>query len=472
MSTFYAATEFLERYAGVLWVWPGEHGTVIPKMDRLTATVREQLSEPAFRARKFSGIRKAKMAHYRIHLTGREIRSHFHHNVWRVLRPEMYEKHPEYFSLVDGKRRKPTKQNPSSNWQACTSNPQVIQLCVDAAKRQFKKQPWISAFSVSQNDGLGFCECDKCRALDPPGVEGISDRYFLFMNAVADGVRDEYPDKFISCLAYGGKGTAAVPVQVKLRDNTLIYAVVPTLRDHHETIVEWSKAAPNLGVYFWLHGKPVPKFYPHRWAKYLKFLRRHNVREVYAEVYQHKPERMATWELDGPRVWLTAKLLWNPDADIDELMQRFCSRFYGPAQEPMQRYYQQCEKAWERREDPFDFGKKWRDLEFDQYTATDMIVMERCVAEALELSTTAPEVNARLQALANALAPVAGYIRQLALADELPKTAIADQRDAEEAVAKIHALEMRARDLAREGKSLMGTLPNETETAIDTCFCR
>ena len=471
VSTFYAATEFLERYAGVLWVWPGDHGTVVPKVSRLEAVVRAQTSEPAFRARKFSGIRRARMAYYRIHQKGRETRSNFHHNVFTVLKVRLHDTHPEYFSLVAGKRHRLGKSS-SSNWQACTTDPETVQAFANAARRQFKRYPWISAFSVSQNDGHGFCDCERCRALDLPGVEGISDRYFTFMNAVADATRDEYPSKFISCLGYGRRGTRDVPARIKLRPNTLIYAVVPTLRHHHEEIVEWSKAAPNLGAYFWVHGKPVPKFYPRRWAQYLRFMREHNVREVYAEVYQDNPKRMATWELDGPRVWITAKLLWNPDADIDELMQRFCRRFYGAAHEPMLRYYRQCEKAWERREDPFDFGREWRALEFDLYKTADVDAMEGCVSEALDLAKGDETVTARLTALKKAFAPVAAYVRQLDLANVLAECPLRNRDDAEGLVARVHEAEVASRRHVERNRSLFGTLPSETEVAIDGLFSR
>lgn len=56
VGTFYAATEFLERYARVVWVWPGEYGTVIPKASRFAATVHKQRSEPAFLSREYSGM--------------------------------------------------------------------------------------------------------------------------------------------------------------------------------------------------------------------------------------------------------------------------------------------------------------------------------------------------------------------------------------------------------------------------------
>ncbi|MBT5606912.1 MAG: DUF4838 domain-containing protein [Lentisphaerae bacterium] len=470
VSTYYAVTEFLERYAGMLWVWPGELGTVVPKASRLEVTVRDQISEPAFGARRFSGMGGAKMRNYRVHLTQREVRSEFHHNVWRVLKDSTWKKHPEYFSKLNGKRWKPTPNK--SNWQACTSNPEVVDLFIAAAKTQFRKRPWVVSFSVSQNDGGGFCTCDNCLALDIPEATGISDRYFTFLNAVADGVATTHPGKRICCLAYG-TATREVPRRLKLRPNTMIYAVVPTLTDAHEDIRKWSKAAPNLGVYFWLHGKAVPKFYPHRFATYLQFLLENNVRGVYAEVYQEKPDRMSSFALDGPRVWMMGKLLWNPTADIDALMTHFCSRFYGQAAaKPMRRYYQQCELAWERRENPYDFGRDHRNFELGNlYSTEDVDIMEACINDALEVASPGPE-HQRLEKLQKALAKTALWIREYDFGNTLAKVPVNDTASADRVVALVQQTAARSADMVEHGLSLFGTLPPECEMGIDEAFAR
>ena len=464
VSTFYAATEFLERYAGALWVWPGPHGAVIPQAARLEVEVRDQVCWPAFRARRFSGMKRTKMALYRIHLNRREVRSEFHHNVGRVLKPKTYWKsHPDYFAEVAGKRIEPKRV--TASWQACTSNPDVVQVFIDAAKRQFDRRPWVISFSVSQNDGGGFCTCQRCQSLDVPGVEGISDRYFTFLNAVADGVAQSHPDKFVCCLAYG-RATRNVPARLTLRANTMIYAVVPTLDDVHESIRQWSKAAPNLGVYFWMHGKAVPKFYPHRLAKYLQFLRAHRVREVYAEIYQDKPARLASWELDAPRVWMAAKLLWDPDADIDALMARFCSRFYGRASAPMLRYYKTCEAAWERREHPDDFGRRWRDLELDTYSTQDVDAMEACLAEALRLAESEP-VKARLAMQKKAFGRAALWVRQIHLGDILARVPARDEACADRILDSIERAEEQSAEMAKVGPLPFGSLAHSSEAAVD-----
>ncbi len=44
---------------------------------------------------------------------------------------------------------------------------------------------------------------------------------------------------------------------------------------------------------------------------------------------------------------LRARLLWNPDEDVDALLADFYQRFYGPAEKPMSEFWNAIFKAWE-----------------------------------------------------------------------------------------------------------------------------
>mgnify|MGYP002623757783 FL=1 len=44
---------------------------------------------------------------------------------------------------------------------------------------------------------------------------------------------------------------------------------------------------------------------------------------------------------------LRARLLWNPDIDVDALLEDFYPRFYGPAAEPMRDYWSAIYQAWQ-----------------------------------------------------------------------------------------------------------------------------
>ncbi|MDP6354106.1 MAG: sugar-binding protein, partial [Planctomycetota bacterium] len=50
--------------------------------------------------------------------------------------------------------------------------------------------------------------------------------------------------------------------------------------------------------------------------------------------------------LSGPKSWITAKLLWDLDENVDALLQDFCERCFGEAAGPMREFYDLWETAW------------------------------------------------------------------------------------------------------------------------------
>jgi len=46
-------------------------------------------------------------------------------------------------------------------------------------------------------------------------------------------------------------------------------------------------------------------------------------------------------------LYLRSRLLWNPDEDVDALLDDFFTKFYGPAEKPMKVYWSTIFKAWE-----------------------------------------------------------------------------------------------------------------------------
>ncbi|MGY8719774.1 MAG: DUF4838 domain-containing protein, partial [Verrucomicrobiia bacterium] len=108
---------------------------------------------------------------------------------------ESFKTHPEWFALVNGKRRPP---------QLCTTHPEVIDRMV--AHVLNGKQ---DIRHISPSDGGGFCECERCRALDVPGLlsyDGktvqLSDRIFTYANEIARRVREANPEKGCGMFAY------------------------------------------------------------------------------------------------------------------------------------------------------------------------------------------------------------------------------------------------------------------------------
>ena len=107
-----------------------------------------------------------------------------------------FDKHPEYFALVNGERRK--------TGQPCMTNPDAVRLIVQNARRWLNNDPQGDILSISQPDGdfeLTACQCSKCSAaFEKYGPTGALMR---FVNRVAQAcltnspVQGElYPDLF------------------------------------------------------------------------------------------------------------------------------------------------------------------------------------------------------------------------------------------------------------------------------------
>ncbi len=77
-----------------------------------------------------------------------------------------FKDHPEYFSLIDGKRR-------AERSQLCLTNPDVLRIAIEQVETWIKEHPDATIFSVSQNDWEGWCECDKCRRVEAEEAASI-----------------------------------------------------------------------------------------------------------------------------------------------------------------------------------------------------------------------------------------------------------------------------------------------------------
>ena len=396
VATGYAVREFLETYGGVLWVWPGEGGTAVPKRRAWRPDVVSRTEVPAFGMRRFTGVSDDMCAAFRLQTENPdEFRGLYSHNSWKVIPKSEWATHPEYFNWRDGVRLKPARMKA----QLCVSNPEVVNRFVEAAGRFFASHPVAETFSVTQGDGDidYFCKCPACRAYDVPGERGLSDRYYAFANRVAEGVSRTLPGKTVVELAYG-EATCDPPVRTALRPDVMPCLVLPSMRDKRKSVEAWATKTDRQLVYFHLFGKPAPKLYAHRFAECVRFLRGQKVVGVCGELAPAHPRLGGSYEIDGPRAWILAKLMWNPDADVDALLDRFCRGFYGPAAKPMRAFYARLEEAWERLDDKWDFRVDYaQDRDgYVLYTDADVAFLKARIAEAKALAKDDAEVSVRL----------------------------------------------------------------------------
>lgn len=255
---------------------------------------------------------------------------------------EYFQKHPEYFSLRDGKRTPYT--------QLCLSNPEVLQICIEKMKQAIAANPLYWVYSMSQSDNQSPCECEKCRAIEEQ-YGGHSGLMVWFVNQVADAIKPLYPDKYIGTFAY--QYTRKAPTGITPRDNVVIrlcsieccFAHPLEECEHNRPFIsdieDWSKIAPHLFIWDYVvnyrqYVAPFPNFGV--LAENIKTFKKYNAIGIQEEAQYES----LGGEFSEMKSWVLSKLLWNPNLDTKALVAQFINDYYGPAATFIQQYFDLC----------------------------------------------------------------------------------------------------------------------------------
>jgi hypothetical protein len=255
---------------------------------------------------------------------------------------EYFDKHPEYFSLREGKRTPYT--------QLCLSNPEVLEICIEKMKQAIADYPLCWVYSMSQSDNQLPCQCEKCRAIEVQ-YGGHSGLILWFVNQVADAIKPIYPDKYIGTFAY--QYTRQAPKGITPRDNVVIrlcsieccFAHPLEGCEHNRSFVtdieDWSKIAPNLYIWdyvvnFRQYIAPFPNFGV--LADNIKTFKKYNA----IGVMEQAQYQSLGGEFAEMKSWVLSKLLWNPNLDTRMLVEQFINDYYGEAAQYIQQYFDLC----------------------------------------------------------------------------------------------------------------------------------
>jgi len=339
---------------GVRWLLPGKDGTDVPTSARIAVPRVPVRSEPAFFSRLFSGLRGNVQAAW-----ARRNRMHgrvsFHHNLIKLFPPETYTTtNPEFFPVKKDKRFLP-ETNATHGWQPCFTAPGITAEAIKNIVASFDAAPTRTSFSLGTNDSSGYCQCEKCLGRISGAKNFLnrvdySDLFYGWANDVIDGVLAKHPDKVFGCLAYSE--VAAPPENVRVHERLIPYMtydrmkwVDPDLREEGERLTRaWHARSPTLGWYDYIYGTPyvLPRVWFHHMADYYRFGHANGVRALYAEAYPNWGE--------GPKLYVSLKLQWDPGSDVDALLSEWYERCVGPAGAPyLAKYYAHWEDFWTRR---------------------------------------------------------------------------------------------------------------------------
>jgi len=351
-GTMYGVYTFLDRL-GCRWFT--KDLSVIPKRPTLVVASLNESQKPAFEYREpffTEAADKDWAARNRVNgsfqkldeSTGGKVSYFpFVHSFYTILPPQQYfQDHPEYYALVDGKRR-------GDDAQLCLTNPEVLRLTIHTVLKWIDQHPEASIFSVSQNDTRGWCECENCRRIEQEEGGAHSGPILRFVNAVAAEVGKTHPDKLIDTLAYWY--SEPPPLKVRPLPNVRIRLCPIGVCEGHaydrcnhdryflNDLQAWARITNQLYIWHYVTNfahylAPFPDF--DELAADLPMYKEHGVVGIFLEGDAAPGGGGENAEL---RSYVMARLLWNPNIDVDKVLNEMIAAYYGRAARPMRAYF-------------------------------------------------------------------------------------------------------------------------------------
>ena len=353
-GTMLAVYTLLEDHLGVRWFWPGEFGEHVPSNADATVPVLDERRPPAFEIRSmqmgypsiyhtktFNEAARKWTRRARLGWVKSAIFGHSWGSAFDLRKDETFKQHPEWFALVGGKRRPP---------QMCTTHPEVIARMVDyvlAGKSDI--------MNISPSDGGGFCECERCKALDVPGVLAydkktpqLSDRLWTYANEVAQRVREKNPAKGCGMFAYTFYNRPPVKI-ARLEPNLYLSFVFQSaaqrnpesLRNWRGSVAGWQKLGAKM---------VVREGWGNHCCHDLPMLHHRQIIANLAEAHRlgfvaAYGEGSKSFATQAPNVWAITRMMWDPQRDGATVMRDFYASAYGPVATEMEAYFETYSRA-------------------------------------------------------------------------------------------------------------------------------
>ena len=389
-ATLFGVYEFLERFAGVRMYFPGELGTIVPRSAQIIVPEGRIDVAPAFLERNYSAYNDGiwyegderdmqllparKLNYTRNRMQTTYIPCCHGSNGFRI-QERFSKEHPEYMALfkkgdmlIRDLDPAETRHHPG---QLCHSSavydelfedirsyirgdgPKVRGLTVASRpgwSRMTFRRPWVD---VMPQDGFIPCMCEKCKAAFGE-MKGDYATELVWGRTVelANRLRKEGVDARITQMAY--HPYRSVP-SVDIPDNVdvMVAEAGPwsasspaALRREHEEIRRWRE---KLGRPVWIWTYPnkygnrfvpdMPNGTPRAWAAYYKAVAPW-IFGVYAECENDRAL------YNGLCYYVLGKVCWNPDVDVDALLEEYFRLMFGKGAKPMARFFGDIEDKW------------------------------------------------------------------------------------------------------------------------------
>ena len=261
-----------------------------------------------------------------------------YHSFFEILPPKVYfEKHPEWYSFVDGKREAR---------QLCLANEEMKAEYIRETLRRLSEDSSVDFIQVSQNDHGGYCECEKCRAMMDEDGGVPSGPYLRFANAVAEAVEKDFPNVHIDTFAY--QFTRKAPTKTRPRHNVVVRLcdiecdfarpltspLPPREAKFVKDLADWKRiAGGNLFLWDYLanfQGYMLPHPNISVMAPNIRLFAANGA----VGVFEQGDAICSAGSFATLRHYVVSHLLWNPNDDEKRLMDEFLEGYYGKSAAP------------------------------------------------------------------------------------------------------------------------------------------
>ncbi len=278
------------------------------------------------------------------------------HNLSAMFPPkEYFARHPEYYPLLGGKRVA------EGEAQICTTNADVVRLSAEKAAAAFDRDPNLAAFSLTNNDCGGFCECPECAKARAGAGNPNANAMLRYANAVARALRQARPAARVCFLAYWYALGAPDPA-IKAEPGVVVMVVDEGCKAHalddaacarnagwRKNFQAWATSGAEMAIYEWY----IPGCSDKRWlnlpwvqgdaaVRNVRWWAAHGVQWV---TYESQASFSRALPSAWPLYYVAARALWDPRLDAGVILSEACSALYGPAGASMLAYYRTLERA-------------------------------------------------------------------------------------------------------------------------------
>jgi hypothetical protein len=429
-GTLYAVYTFLEDYLGCRWWSPDAE--YIPKKSTISVADMTYVYKPPFFSREvfYGSVCDKSNPKFAVKLKSNgnfeeipeSLGGHFSiidwcHTFDQIMPRDKYFKiHPEWYSMVDGKRQ-------DGYTQLCLTNREMRKEFIKNALELVGKNRSAGIISISQNDNTSFCTCPECTAAAKK-YGGQSGLIIDFVNEVAAAIEKQYPEFWVETLAYSYSRHA--PENIVPRKNVVVRLCSIEANfakpldsnanaEFRSGIHQWHKIADRLFVWdyttnFCNFCIPHPNYYT--MCRNIRFFRDNGAVAVFSQGDFYNRDT----DFQPLRAWVLAKLQWNPDLDPNRLIDEYLDGYYGNAGPYMKlildvyvkavnraNYNLSCCRASNPYFKPDDYVRALRLFDKASAAVTDPVILDRIQVQrrSLEFSLFANDPDIRKQVMAS-----------------------------------------------------------------------